>query len=369
MGKKVIIINSVFLVLLSFIIIVLTLTYLPTIGEECIEANLLTNIKYEGCYDISTKSIFLSIDRQDNYEINSISSSFIDNEEKEFKITNLPEHNQIKTYQFNALKDPKIVYISLDIPNIINCEEPKIVILKECSSEKQNISSSISSTEPFNLFEEMQGKPFQESDLLLENLVDRERVWTTICQSEWVCQDWEECEEDIQRRECLDKNNCFIPTENPLFTKTCGYRCRENWICKWSSCLNGFTNPTCTDIYNCGTEFTKPGIISCKEPGECIPDIKCTPWSKCEIDYNFEDLTIKTETINGTKIRLCEDKNSCTDLTYEVGRCSITVDIEARKKVVQNTLFIEIYNKLTNKIVAIIKDDRNSGASSLDIYF
>ena len=332
------------------------------------EINLLADIKYEGCYDSNMKNILLIVDRIDNYEIRAISLSFIDNEEKEFKITNLPKYNQTKTYRFNASRNPGTIYLSLDIPEIINCETPIKIILKECSSEKQNISSSLSSTESSNLLKDNQlyNTP-PESDLLLENLVEKERIWTTICQSEWLCKDWEECKEGVQKRECLDKNKCFIPTESPRFTKSCGNLCTENWVCKWSNCRDGFTTPTCTDMNNCGTKFTKPQKIPCRKTGTCTPEIKCTPWSKCKINYNFKDLI--TETINGTKIRLCEDKNNCIEQTYEIKKCTINVDIRAKKKVIQGNLFIEIYNELTNEIIAIIKDQRDSEVSSLDIHF
>ncbi len=368
MEKKVII-NGIFLILLSFIIIVLTLRYLPTTDKECIEANLLTNIKYDGCYDLGMKNIFLTINRMDNYEIRDISLSFIDSKEREFKITNLPGHNQTKTYQFNASRNPGTVYISLNIPNINNCKDPKMTILKECSSEKHSISSSISSTDPFSFLEENQNRPFQESSLLLESLIEKERIWTTICRSEWLCQDWEKCEEDIQRRECSDKNKCPIPTGSPQFTRACGNICIENWVCKWSDCRDGFTTPTCTDQNNCGTRFAELKKLPCRMTGECTPNIECTPWSKCKIDYNFNDLITKIESINGTKIRLCEDKNNCIDPTHEIGRCSISIDIGTRKRIIQNNLFIEIYNRLTNKIIATIKYDEDPDSSSINIYF
>ena len=109
--------------------------------------------------------------------------------------------------------------------------------------------------------------------------------------------------------------------------------------------------------------------LACKTTGECTPDIKCTPWSKCGIDYNFDDLITTIKTMNEIKIRLCEDQNNCIDPTYEVGKCSLSIDVGARKKVVQNNIFIEVYNRLTNKIIATIKDQRDSDSSSIDISF
>ncbi len=367
--EKKIKIHGIILILLSLAIITLVLIYAPTSNNQCIEANLLADIKYDGCYDANIKNIFLTIERKDNYEIRSIIHSFIDSEEREFKITNLPKYNQTKIYQFNASKNPGTIYLALDIPNIINCEEPKIVILKDCSSEKHDLSSTISSTEPFTFFDDSRDIPFQESSLLLEALVEKERIWTTICQSEWLCQDWEECEGDIQRRECFDKNKCPIPTGSPKFTRNCGNFCTENWVCTWSNCKDGFTKPTCIDQNNCGTKFTELKKLACREVGDCVPNIKCTPWSNCKINYNFNDLITKTRIINGTKIRLCEDKNNCINPKYELIRCSINMDVGARKIVRQGDLFIEIYNRLDNRIITTIKDNRDSESSSIDIYF
>lgn len=362
-------INSIILILLSIAVVILILVYTPLSNNECIEANILAEIIYDGCYDPNTESLFLTIEREDYYQINEIALSFIGLKERVFKITNLPRYNQSKTYQFNSSKNPGTVYISLDIPSIKNCEEPKIVILKECSSKKQNISSSISSTEKFDIIFGDQIRTFQDSGLLPESLVEKERIWATICESKWLCESWEECKDNIQRRRCLDENKCPIPTGSPQFTRNCGNICTENWICTWSNCIDGFTTPTCRDQNNCGTRFTELKKLACKTLGECIPNIKCTLWSKCGIDYNFDDLITTIETMDETKIRLCEDQNNCIDPTYEIGKCSISVDISARKTVVQNNIFIEIYNRLTNKIIATIRDRRDADSSLVDISF
>ena len=89
--EKKIKIHGIILILLSLAIITLVLIYAPTSNNQCIEANLLADIKYDGCYDANIKNIFLTIERKDNYEIRSIIHSFIDSEEREFKITNLPK--------------------------------------------------------------------------------------------------------------------------------------------------------------------------------------------------------------------------------------------------------------------------------------
>ena len=200
-------IHTTILILLSLAIIVLVIIYASPTNNECIETNILADIIYKGCYDAEAENLFLTIERLDKYQIDDITLSFIDDEERIFSITNLPEYNQSKTYQFNASRNPGTIYLSLDIPYIKNCEEPKIVILKECSSEKQNISSSISSTGNFFTPDKDSLGIFQDSGLLPSSLVEKERIWMTICESKWICESWEECEGDVQRRKCEDQIN------------------------------------------------------------------------------------------------------------------------------------------------------------------
>ncbi len=41
------------------------------------------------------------------------------------------------------------------------------------------------------------------------------------CQEKWICSDWSECEDGIQRRTCNDENNCETNNNEPLTAQPC----------------------------------------------------------------------------------------------------------------------------------------------------
>jgi len=49
-------------------------------------------------------------------------------------------------------------------------------------------------------------------------------TWTTspeFCYTNWKCSGWSECQNGIQKRKCVDKNNCLIQYNKPIETTGC----------------------------------------------------------------------------------------------------------------------------------------------------
>jgi hypothetical protein len=110
-------------------------------------------------------------------------------------------------------------------------------------------------------------------------------------------------------------------------------------------------------LSSCGTSYDIPQKLKCDFDGRCIPDVGCSEWTSCEVDYNFVDLIGSgINTLRGVKSRVCEDKNSCVDSTEEVQSCSVNVDIYTKRFTRCGTEFVGIYDRLNNDLIAQIEE-------------
>ncbi len=122
------------------------------------------------------------------------------------------------------------------------------------------------------------------------------------CISDWECSEWEPeiCpSNNIQTRNCFDKNSCAVPVNEPVTQRTCGSVC-EGLTCgscqqiNTSSCL-------CEELLPCcGNGICEQGENNQVCPSDCIqicqPDWTCSGWSACQ---------------NGQRTRQCSDLNNC----------------------------------------------------------
>jgi len=371
MKIKVILILIVLLVITSIAVVYITLTNYSNTEKNCLDANNLADIDYKVCYDLETNSIYLTIDRKDNYEISSINLSFKDTETKTITVNQIPEPGQKRKYKINVSTNPTSISVSLNMPGIIICQKQKIITPLFCDiSAKQNISVNISTNNQY----QTNRTPIEKQDsiivaLLSEDLVNKSTIWQPKCTSQWECNQWEICTNNIQKRECIDKNNCEIPTNFPGFAKNCGNTCNEGWVCEWSSCSSGESTPACYDSNNCGTSFLKPDKISCITSKSCTPDIRCSNWSDCKTSYGFNDLIYGVQKLEGIRTSVCIDNNNCAPSQYITKQCSILVDTYIKEVKINEESYIEIYEKNTNNLLTTIKDSRKEKIPSLDITF
>jgi len=338
-------------------------TVLPP--EECVDVNKVASFVYDACYDAYSKNIFLEAKRSlDSYKINALEISFFDFAEQVYKLTDVPNTNDVRAYKIPAEKNPQNIDVVLDIVKDFSapiCEEPRSLFVRYCplGIQEEGVNISISPLDGVSIgdFIEIERAPRQDSDVLGLTLVDKERVWKSQCESRWTCGEWESCENGVQKRECRDVKDCFIPTDVPASVQRCDGRCVENWECEWSDCRSGFTVPDCKDLSGCGTSYDIPQKLECGKDGKCIPDIQCSDWTSCEVDYNFMDLVGGgIDDLSGVKSRLCVDKNGCAESKEETRVCSVSVDIYTKRFSKCGEDFIGIYNRLDNSLIARISE-------------
>lgn len=369
MQKKWLVLNILVLliVVVMLVWIVWTFSFSQTVAppEECVEVNKVTSFVYDVCYDAYSKNIFIEAKRSsDTYNIKSLEISFFDFIEKSFDLTDVPNTKESRAYKIPADKNPKNVYVSLNIIKDFSapiCEEPRSLFVRYCplGEQEDNVNVSISPLGGVNAddFIEIERSPSQNSDVMGLNLVDKERIWKSQCESRWDCGIWEDCDGSVQRRECKDTNDCFIPTEVPATVQYCDGTCVENWECEWSDCRDGFTVPKCKDLNSCGTSYDVPQKLACGGRGECVPNVQCSEWSSCEVDYSFIDLVEgNINSLTGSKYRSCVDKNGCADSQQEVRACSVGVDIYTKRFSKCGQDFIGVYNRLDNDLIARISE-------------
>jgi len=357
------------IVTISLIVMIFNFAYEPSIldeeGEDCIEVNKVASFVYDSCYDAFTKTIFLEVRRSyDQYQLKGFEFSFFDFSEKIYEISDVPNTNDSRAYKIPAEKNPNNLDVRLSIRKDFSapiCEEPRTLFVKYCppgiQQEGVNVSISPLNGEDIDDFIEVIKSPQQDSDVFSLDLVDKERIWKSQCESRWECSGWEACEDGIRKRTCEDKKDCFIPTDMPSTAEYCEAGCQENWECEWSKCSGGYTIPTCKDLNKCGTSHTLPQKLECTDGRGCIPEIECDAWSECDVDYNFLDLVGgRVDEIQGSKSRVCRDRSGCISDREETRSCSVGVDIYTRRFTKCGVEFIGVYNRLDNELIARIEE-------------
>ena len=345
-------------------------------SEECIDVNNVASFVYDSCYDAYSKNIFLTVKRgSDNYQLRSFEFSFLDFNHQSYKITDIPDIGESKAYKFSADKNPQNIYVKLNIIRDFSapiCEEPRSLFVKYCPVDIQGEDVSVNinplgDSEVIN-FVSVAEPSKKYSDIFSLDVVEKESIWQSQCESKWKCSGWEHCDNGVQRRACVDLKSCFIPTDVPKRTRYCNETCEEAWECSWSDCSNGFSVPTCTDLNECGTSYSVPKKLNCNAEKKCTPDISCAGWSNCEVNYNFIDLVQDSiGEISGSRYRICKDSNNCLDANIEFQNCSVNIDVYTKRFVKCGVEFIGIYNSLNDELISRVGVEEDNGLS-LDIY-
>ncbi len=371
-NKRMLIISLVFTILI-FIVLLLYLVLKPSDlnREECMDYNLINYIKVENCYDAYTKNIFLEISIGNNISLeNKINIEFFDFSQKEYDIH--LDGKKSYLYKMNASRKPLSLDIEFEDLKMQNyCYYKKTLPINYCSREliSQNLNATISLVTDSNISDFFPVEEFNSfGDFISIDIVDKEKVWASYCQSRWECSTWEQCVDGVQKRECKDSNKCRIPTNIPNQVRHCDGTCEENWMCDWSECVGGYTSPLCTDLNSCGTEYNKPQRIECSK--SCTPKINCGDWSDCSIDYNFETLTnfYEKNVLGGMRKRMCVDSNRCVNNYIEEKNCSTAIDVEIREFTKCGRNYVGIFNILNESLIASIEKS-NSLSQSLKIDF
>lgn len=345
---------------------------------ECVDVNKLDGLGYDACYDPTSENIFLKVSRErDNYNIRKIDVSFVDLSSQSRVLEDIPRAGESRAYSISANKNPNSISLGLEVVRDFSgsvCSS-KNVFVDYCpvGTGGQGVNVSINSVGGvgFNDYIEVSDMADFDSDIVVMDLVEKEKVWESACKSNWDCGDWGECVGGLRRRSCEDLNHCFVSTESPITVQGCDGSCVEDWECEWSSCDDGFSTPKCRDSNDCGTSYDIPKKLACDDVGSCEPLVSCGEWSECKVDYNFLDLVGdvgKVTNIDGSRSRLCVDENKCIANQKEEESCSVSVDVYTKRFERCGDNYIGVYNIMDDSVLAILKMGMKEG-SYLDIYF
>ncbi len=344
---------------------------------ECVDVVAEDEFEFEACYDASSESIFLKTIRgKAAYKISQLSVSFVDLSSQSYDLEDVPEAGSNKAYKILAKKNPGSVDVRLgvvkDFSGFVCGGKSVFVDYCPAGTGGEGVGVSISPIEGVSIkdFIEVEDLPDFDSDIVVMDLVEKEAIWESTCKSNWDCGEWEICSEGVQRRSCNDLSNCAISTDSPISAQRCDGACVENWECEWSGCESGFSVPKCKDLNGCGTSFGVPEKLSCDKGGKCSPDVSCSDWAKCDVDYDFVDLigSDKIIDLEGSMSRVCVDKKGCVATSKEEKACSVSVDIYTKRFERCGDSYIGIYDVLNDETLAVLKDGGGS-EFYLNIYF
>ncbi len=344
---------------------------------DCVDVSALDNFDYEACYDAYSEMIFLKVSRGGvEYQVNQMDVSFVGLVSQFYELEDVPGAGENGAYKLSSKKNPGSIDIRLSVVRDFDgfaCGA-KNVFVDYCPAGTggEGVDVSISPIEGVSVrdFIEVEDFPDFDSDIVVMDLVEKEAIWESTCKSSWDCGDWEVCEDDTQHRDCKDLKGCSIPTDSPATAQKCDGSCVESWECEWGGCEDGYSVPKCDDSNSCGTSFEMPTKLSCEERGKCAPNVVCSDWSECSVDYDFIDLVgMEGATqLEGGKSRICVDKEGCVATTKEEEVCSVSVDIYTKRFEKCGEGYVGVYDVLDDSTLAILKEGKGE-KQYLNIYF
>jgi len=344
---------------------------------DCIDVVKFDGFGYEACYDAYSEMVFLKVARvKGDYDVAKIDVSFVGLTSQSYELADVPAGGENRAFKLPSKKNPGNIEVRLDVNRDFEgfaCGSESVFVgYCPAGTSGEGVDVSISPIEGigFKDFVEVQDMPDFDSDIIVMDLVDREAVWESTCKSDWECGEWEACDGEVSHRDCKDLNGCVIPTNSPITAQRCDGACVESWECEWGGCEYGWSSPKCLDLNSCGTSFEVPAKLPCEERGKCIPEVVCSDWSECDVDYDFEDLVGKDEVkeIKGGKSRICVDKKGCVETVKEEAICSISIDIYTKRLERCGYNYIGVYDVLDDSTLAILQEG-SAGNNFLNIYF
>jgi hypothetical protein len=343
--------------------------------RECVD--LASGFEYDACYDAYSEAIFLKIKRgSDAYRIDSLEASFVDLSTKSYDLGEVPAVGKEMAYKLSAEKNPHNLNVKLGIVKDFSepiCGTSESVFVDFCPAGTGGGASGvlISPIDGIQVSDFVEVEDFEgvDSDVFTLNLIDKEKVWESDCESDWQCGEWDACVDGVKKRNCKDAANCIASGDSPLTVQGCDGACTEDWECEWVPCDNGYSVPECFDLNECGTMYDVPDKLSCEEKGECVPEVECGEWTDCDVDYDFFNLIgAGVADLRGTKSRVCVDRKRCLLPQKEVQSCSVSVDIYTDRFERCGEEYIGVYDVLDDGLLAVVKEGTKS-SPYLNIYF
>jgi hypothetical protein len=337
------------------------------LGGGCIDVNRAAGFLYDVCYDSLSGNVLMLVEGNLEYEVVGFGVEFIDSSGGRKYDLVYEDVDLDYLYRFGASSNPEMINLTLGVVEVFDlpvCDVPRVVSVKDCLTKnpgwgKGSVNGTVVEYGKYDV------EPV-EYDISEYNVSLLDEFWSSICVSNWSCGEWEECVEGYQYRDCVDLNGCYAALNVPNTVQICGEVCFEDWVCEWGDCVNGMMNPNCYDKNDCGTKYIFPPNVSCDFGGECVPDIVCSEWSSCDINYDFESLIGNgTLGISGVRSRVCRDSNDCVESLVDVKSCSVGEDVYTETFIECGGEYVGVYDANSDELVARIE----SSGSEVNIYF
>ena len=139
------------------------------------------------------------------------------------------------------------------------------------------------------------------------------------------------------------------------------YECGE-----WGACEEDLSTRTCVDS-KCKAE----DIIERKFCGgaECEPKIECEEWGGCNYFDKTNDILEEELRFEGSKQRICSDKNQCVNSFVETEGCSLSVPVKVKITEWCGEELVEILDSKGNPVGRVRETEVTKRYSRVDISF
>ncbi len=136
------------------------------------------------------------------------------------------------------------------------------------------------------------------------------KLTQAFCEENWECEEWGECVEGFQNRNCTDLNDCGTIENMPKEIRPC---CEENWECEeWGECVGGTQTRNCTDLNKCGSDFEKPSETrSCETSSGSLDNETIN-------DTQEDNLSPEGELCINLDGYVCQELEYCNDSLHDI---------------------------------------------------
>ena len=168
-----------------------------------------------------------------------------------------------------------------------------------------------------------------------------------------------------QEREKMNK--FFLLLFGILFISFVSSACFPNYKCgEWGVCEEDLSSRTCVDT-SCGAK----DIIERQFCGDaaCDSKIECGDWSSCNYFDKTNDIIEEKLIFEGSKERICYDKENCVSSFVEVESCSASTPVKVKKTTWCGKELVEIFDNEGNTVGRVQETQVTKKVSRVDISF
>jgi hypothetical protein len=152
-----------------------------------------------------------------------------------------------------------------------------------------------------------------------------------------------------------------------IFFNFVSAECFPNYQCgEWGACEDDLMTRICVD-----TKCDGDDILERKFCGgaECEPKIECGEWGTCNYFDKTNDILEEELRFEGSKERICSDREKCVDSFVEIGGCSVSVPIKVKRTEWCGEELVEIFDDAGNIVGRVQETQITQKLNRIDISF